>query len=738
MIQIRRRIGLALTASMMAVSAYALPTAHPLSTIQERINESSRITLAGNTRPEATAKNDLGALDDATALPSMVMLLKQDPATLAAQKQYIDDLHNPKSANYHQWLTPAQYAEHFGVSQADVATVTAWLQSKGFTINGVQPTGLQIEFSGTAGQVRKAFNTTIHKLSVKGEEHFANFSDPQIPAALASAVHGVISMHDFRPHAMNVRKAPLAKGHTDQTTADGEHWVSAADLATIYNLTPLFQAGISGKGQTIMVLEDTYVYSTADFTTFRKNMGLTRAYPSASFSQVSPTGSTTCTTPRTTSGITGYAANGDDGEAILDAEWATAAAPNATIVLAACRSGTLFGGQIALLNALNSTTVPLPSVVSMSYGEAEATGGATLNASFNTTFAQAVTEGVSIFVSSGDELAESADNGNVATHGIGISGWASTPYNVAVGGTDFGGPVAGDPTVTWSTTNGPNYSSALGYMTETPWNGSCANTYVWESYANTTTYTTPALWCASTDVTSTSSNNNFFDGAFGGSGGPSGCATGKAATSGVVGGTCAPYAKPSWQSVLGNPADSVRDIPDVSLFASNGILGAVYPVCWSNPSTSDTGNTGGFNCNGDPSTWAGFGGTSISSPIMAAIQALVNQHTGSRWGNPNTVYYAMAATEYGATGSAACNSSTVNKTGPNSCVFYDITQGDIQGVCTGARNCYVVTGATVGVSSTTQNPTFTPAYNSTVGWDFATGLGSVNAYNLVMNWAGVH
>jgi subtilase family serine protease len=721
----------ALTASIMAVSAYALPSVHPLSTIHDKVDDANRVTVHGNTRPEATATNDLGALDDATPMPSMILQLKPDAATQAAMEQYIEELHNPKSANYHQWLTPAQFAEHFGVSQTDVASVSAWLQSKGFTINGVAPTGLQIEFSGTAGQVRNAFNTTIHKLSVKGVSHIANFSDPQIPAALASAVEGVISLHDFRPHAHNLRKAPTPLGHPNETTSTGEHVLSASDVATIYNLTPLFQAGITGKGQTIMVVEDTYLYSTADFTTFRKTFGLTRPYPYATLSQVAPSGAITCRNP-------GYAANGDDGEAAIDVEWATATAPNAAIVLAACADTTAFGGLIALQNTLNGPTGSLPSVVSMSYGEAEAANGATANASYKTTFAQAVTEGVSIFVSSGDELAESADNGGVASHGIGISGFASTPYNVAVGGTDFGGVFAGDNTVTWSTTNNATYGSALGYMTETPWNGSCANSYVFAAYAPPGVYASPVAWCASSDVTNRSSEDNFFDGAFGGSGGPSGCATGTPSTRSVVSGTCAGYAKPSWQvGLVGNPSDGVRDIPDVALFASNGILGAYYPVCWSNPSTSAT-EEGGYTCTGDPSTWAGFGGTSVSSPIMASIQALVNQKTGQRWGNPNTVYYAMAAAEYGATGSAACNSSTVNKTGRNSCVFYDITKGDIEGVCkksgSTARNCYIASGS-IGESSVTLAPTFTSVYPTQTGWDFATGIGSVNAYNLVMNWA---
>jgi subtilase family serine protease len=173
----------------------------------------------------------------------------------------------------------------------------------------------------------------------------------------------------------------------------------------------------------------------------------------------------------------------------------------------------------------------------------------------------------------------------------------------------------------------------------------------------------------------------------------------------------------------------------VALFASNGFWDAYYVVCWSDPNTSaEVG--GGFTCTGAPSTWAGFGGTSVSSPIMAGIQTLVNQKTGSRWGNPNTVYYSLANTEYGPSGSSTCNSTTVNKTS-NSCIFYDVTQGDNDAVCKARGgvldDCYLPAGDTYGVLSTL-NSADDPAYLTNVGWDFASGIGSVNAYNLVMNW----
>jgi subtilase family serine protease len=482
-----------------------------------------------------------------------------------------------------------------------------------------------------------------------------------------------------------------------------------------------------------MVVEDTYLYSVTDWTIFRKTFGLARPYPYGSLTQVSPTGSITCTNPGF-QGVQTEPGYGDDGEAAVDVEWATAAAPNVAIILAACTDTTAFGGLIALENTLNGPTGSLPSVVSISYGEAEAANGAAANAAYNTAYQQAVSEGVSIFVSSGDELAASDDNGNTSTHGIGISGFTSTPYNVSVGGLDFGYTADGvNPAAYWSGTNSSTYSSALSYIQEIPWNNSCANGLLAPFLAPILgTPADPLAFCNTT----TASSDGFRNSA-GGSGGPSGCATGVASTRGVVSGTCAGYAKPSFQTGLfGNPTDGVRDIPDVALFASNGFWDAYYIVCWSNP---DTNAGGGFNCTGAPSTWAGFGGTSVSSPIMAGIQALVNQKTASRWGNPNVTLYTMANTEYGASGSAACNSNTVNKTS-NSCVFYDITQGDIDGACKGSgagsatlRNCYRPSPDTIGILSTS-NTASQPAYTTNVGWDFATGIGSVNAFNLVMNW----
>ena len=672
--------------------------------ITQPINEGAVIALRGNTRPEANALNDRGAVADDFQMEHLLLQLRRPPEQEQALRQFVDELHNPASPNFHHWLSPQEFGEKFGLAQEDLDAITTWLQAHGFAVNVVYPSGVLIDFSGSAGQVREAFRTEIHSLEVKGERHIANMSDPQIPAALAPAVAGIVSLHDFKPRVMHKLKP-------NYTTSSGYQLVAPADLATIYNLNPLFQAGYSGQGQTIVVIEDTDVYTTADWSTFRSTFGLS-GY-AGSFSQIHPappSGTNNCTDP-------GY--NGNDGEAILDAEWASAAAPSASIELASCSDSASFGGLIALQNLINESSTP-PALVSISYGECEAENGATANAAYNSTYQQAVAEGVSVFVSAGDEGAASCDAGqSTAKHGIGVSGFASTPYNVAVGGTDFGDSYAGSTATYWNTSNTATYGSAKSYIPEIPWNDSCASVLIATYYGGSSTTYGSSGFC-------NSSMGSQFRTVVSGSGGPSGCATGNPATSGVVGGSCAGYAKPSWQSVFGNPSDGARDIPDLSLFAANGRWGHYYVFC-----DSDTGNDGAA-CTGAPSGWSGAGGTSFSSPIMAGIQALVNQFTASSWGNPNSVYYQLATSEYGASGNSSCNSSNGNAAS-TSCVFYDVTQGDMDVNCTGSHNCYKPSGS-YGVLSTS-NGSYSIAYGTTAGWDFATGIGTVNAYNLVHDWS---
>jgi len=684
----------------LVAQAAAPPPARNL--ISGPVDTSRLYTLAGNTRPEATAANDRGKVLDGFPLEHMLLQLQRSSERQQALESFLAGQLDNSSPDFHKWLTAAAFGEMFGASEQDIGQVCAWLQTSGFTVNFVYPSRMLIDFSGTAGMVSSALHTEIHNLTVDGQAHIANMSDPQIPEALAPVVAGVVSLHDFRPHAMwrpRVQYSAAGDGYEFQL-------IAPADLATIYDFNPAFSAGYTGQGQTIALVEDSDLYDVTDWSTFRGTLGVSKY--NGGFQTVNPTapsGTPNCTDP---------GPSGDDFEATLDAEWASAAAPGATIWAAACAdTATTPGLTISEQNLL--TLASPPQVISISYGECETGNGAAANAQANAAAQQAAAEGISVFVAAGDEGAASCDYGAyAATHGIGVSGYASPPYSVAVGGTDFSDTAEGTTSKYWSLTNSTTYGSAISYIPEIPWNDSCAGSVLSEYLRYTLVYGADG-YCGSLDA---QENDNL--GVAAGSGGPSACATGSPNANFVTGGTCKGYAKPAWQSgVAGIANDGVRDMPDVSLFAGDGIWAHYYIVCFTDPSN------GGEPCQGEPIYWSGAGGTSFASPIMAGIQALVNQKMNAAQGNPNPVYYALAA-----------RSSTV---------FHSVTKGDIAVNCSGDIDCYGMgfvgrgraTPANLfdgngALSSTTDS--YTPAYAAGAGWSFANGLGSVDVYNLITNW----
>jgi subtilase family serine protease len=727
-----RKLGLGLISAVAGVCVMSAAQAMPTAQITTQINNNIRVTLAGNTRPEAIPANDRGAVSSGLMIQHAQLLLKRSAASEKDLETLIANLHDRKSPQYHKWLTAKQFGQRFGASDSDISKVSGWLSANGLKVDGVATGKMMITFSGTAGAVGKAFNTSIHNLMVNGVHHIANIRDPQIPAALANAVAGIVSLNDFKPHAYVEFRGKGKANFTGSCLFAGGApclTVTPADLATIYDQSSTLASGITGKGVTIVVIEDsgigdggTQTKNDNDWVTFRQTTGLSN-YTHASFTQINPapaSGTNDCADP----GI-----NGDEGEATLDAEWASAAAPDANIVMASCADTITFGGLVALENLLNSPN-PAP-VVSMSYGECETRTGATQNAAFNTTFQQAVAEGTTVLVSSGDQSAAVCDRDVAsARHGIAVNGWGSTVYNVSVGGTDFGDvpalcTIADLATLAktetcvkkyWSKTNSATFGSAKSYIPEIPWDNSCANSTLATFVTGSPVAYGPTGFC------NTAFGRNFL-GTTGGSGGPSGCATGSPARFEVVSGGCKGYAKPAWQAgVFGNPADGVRDLPDVALFAANGLWTHSFVFCDS--------NFGGCTP-GDPSQWVLAGGTSFSSPIMAGFIALIVQKTGSRQGDANVNLYALANAEYGTKGSSSCNAAKGAKVGA-SCVFRDVTAGDMDVNCSGAVNCFEGIGlaGVLSVSSTS----FQPAYKTGAGWDFATGLGTVDVKNLVNKW----
>jgi hypothetical protein len=802
-----RRWSIVLTALALMGLAMVLYTPafgdFPRTLITQAVDESKLVTLAGNTRPEATTENDRGAVPDSFPMPDLLLQLKRSPVLESEFKQYIDQLTDKSSPNFRKWLTPQQIAERYGLAHEDLAAIQNWLQSHGLSVDHTYENGMVIAFSGTAGQIRDAFHTEIHYLEVKGQTHFANMSEPQIPEALFPAVAGPVALHDFKPHTMAKRAPKYTFGGcgpdpTFPTSPANCNALVPADYQVIYNLNPLFRQGILGAGQTIVVVDDSDSYSN-DVATYRSTF---LSQYSGTFITTHPGG---CSDPGD---------NTDDAESNIDAEIAGAIAPNATIDLATCTS--VLTAIQNLVNGTNGTTVP--SIMSISYGECETSNGAASNLSFYNAYQTGVATGMSIFVSSGDESATScSSNLDFSRYGIGVSGYTSTPYNVSVGGTDYedsylntgaqywnqtsssvnltgvsvvgsnavysyssftgSAPAIGqvmladgfvtaanngyftitatapgtitvaevtqaaetDPaTGTISTGNLSTGGSAMSYIPEMPWNDSCANYEIYNYLGYSTGYGAAGFCQASAATT----NDDYLD-TGSGSGGPSGCATGTVVTSRVVSGSCAGYPKPSWQQgIFGNPADGVRDIPDISNFAANGLWGHYVIVCYSHVADEGTPCTPGNLVD-----WAGYGGTSISSPVSAAIQALVNEKWHTKTGNPNPTYYAIANAEFGAGGNSNCysiNQPSGRRGLGTSCTFYDITQGDIEVNCIASSDpagCYL-DGSTNG--STTLGPIGTVTvtnpgsnYTSTPTCTLAAPAG-LSPYNPFGNpvWAG--
>jgi len=698
----RVRLALGLAGAFVSCSGAAMAQAtSPPARITQAVDEANLVTLYGNTHPLARAEYDQGAAPDDLPMERMLLLLQRSPEQEAALRKLLDQQQIKSSPNYHQWLSAEQFGRQFGSASADIDTVTRWLASRGFQVNRVATGGTSIEFSGTAGQVREALHTEIHKYLIQGEAHWANASDPRIPAALAPVVAGVVSLHNFPRQRYHRRLGTFERSKAtgkvqplftfpSTITSGTVYAVGPTDFATIYNVLPQWSAGTDGTGQTIAVAEDSNI-NIEDVRDFRSMFGLPANDPQIIVDGPDP----------------GVLGGGAEGEADLDVEWAGAVAKGASLeVVVSQDTESTFGGDLSSLYIIDHNLAPLMSV---SYGSCEAALGTTGNAFYYNLWEQGSAEGITIIVAAGDTGSAGCDSVvfGAAQYGLAVSGTASTPFNVAVGGTDFDD--ASDLSQYWNTSNvSSSQSSAKSYIPERTWNDSCAQSGL------TTGCTTlnPEGW----DVIA-------------GGGGPSNCAisNGDFCMSG--------YAKPSWQTGTGVPNDAVRDIPDVSLFSSNGVTDSAsfYVFCQMDANTGSGSSTSSCDLNAPYLDFQGAGGTSFAAPGFAGIMAMVIQKTGERQGNANYVLYPLAA-QNGA--SCASNAAAVSN---SSCIFYDVVTGNNSVACfAGYPNCSNTSLSSEGYGILVEPANNSlPAWMTTPGYDLATGLGSVNVSNLVNHWNSV-
>jgi hypothetical protein len=604
------------------------------------VDESSVIVLKGNRHPLATTANDRGEVAPDLPMERMLLILKREGAADTALQELIAAQQDKLSSTFHTWLSPEQFAERFGPAKSDLQTLTAWLQSHGFRVNRIARGGMTIEFTGTAAQVKEAFHTPIHSFVVNAKNYYANAFDPQIPAAFATVVAGVNTLHNFEKLSTIRALGPASRIASTSTwqpsfTFNGgagpAHYLSPGDFANVFNITPLYKAGIDGTGQSIAIVGRNNI-NLSDIQIFRIAFGLPANDPTIILDGPDPGN---------------FLGSGEESEADLDVEWSGAIAPKAKINFVVSESTNSTDG--ADLSAQYIVDNNISPILSMSFGQCEVSLGQAQNAFYNNLWAQAAAQGITAIVSSGDNGAAGCDNANFgpATHGVGVNGLASTPFNVAVGGTQFN--ENGNDSKYWAAANGPDQSSALGYIPEAVWNESCSDP-----------------------------SQCFFPNLFASSGGASTL-----------------YSKPPWQSGPGVPLDGKRDLPDISLSAAG--LHDGYLLCQDGVCLTDS--------KGQLISAFVVGGTSASTPTFAGIMALVNQKTNSRQGQANFVLYPLAASQ----NAANCGSS-----GPpqSTCIFNDVTQGnsDVPGL---------------------------KGFPAGPGYDLATGLGSVNAANLVANWQNV-
>jgi subtilase family serine protease len=699
---------------VLSIVVLGLP-ASGQSLVQDRIVQavdgSNRITLVGNVSPLANARYDLGAAPVSQPMNHIQLVLRRSAAQEAALENFLSSVQQPGSPNYHRWLTPGQFGKLYGPSDNDIAKLTAWLSGNGLTVEAVAPGRTHIDFSGSVGQVQSAFLTSIHSYNANGVLFLANTTNPRIPAAFSAVVAGVSHLNTVPLKPMHVngfaakydpttkRIVPIAgqsrlRPSLTEQDENGNNYLVAvpADVATIYD-TPNSKYNANAGGST------TYDGTGAIIGIAGQSSIQTSIVASYRTLFIGDAKVPTIFNPDNVGDVPG-----DDTESYLDNEVAGSMAPGASIYFytePAADGGVFYAAQQAVeANAVDILTI--------SYGDCESDQGNASNAAINGEWQQAAAQGITVLVSTGDTGSAGCDEntdseGNPITSasgGVAVNGLGSTPYNVAVGGTDY-----------------DILSTNFGGYVSTPSNGGSASTF----YRTAMKYIPEDTWNDSPITNATVAQNvplasNPQDAAnaniSGGAGGKSSCAVQIGTGSG--GGYLPPssctsgYPKPSWQTGTGVPNDSVRDIPDVSLLSGDGAYNALWAVCDNTPD----GNGGTLDCiatNGSFENDA-VGGTSAATPAFASIFALVRQKTGGRLGQAASTLYALFA------GSGS------------SSIFHDVTTGNNSVPCTQS------TANAASCVANTAGYFFESGYDTNVGYDLATGLGSVDVTQLVNAW----
>lgn len=616
--------------------AFALGQSPVRDRITQEVNSSATVALPGTVNPLARPAFDVGRANASTRLTGMTIYFKPSAEQQSALDNLLQQQQTPGSPLYHKWLTPAQYASQFGLSANDLAKVETWLEQQGFTIDHIANSRNAISFSGTVAQVEAAFQTQIHHYSINGATHTANAAPLSIPSAFAGVILSVGNISDFRPHPLHrLRKAAAVSPQYTLTSGGTQyHFLAPGDFATIYDLNPLYSAGYTGSGNTIVIVGQSAV-EASDINHFQSAAGLTEKTPTMTL--VPGTGTSTLEDE-----------DGDEDESDLDLEWSGAVARGATINFVYVGNNQNYSVFDSIQYAIDNDLGP---IISTSYGACEQDIPSADMSTFQSWFKQANAQGQTVVAAAGDNGATDCEvisgtgitvvDGDEATQGLAVDYPGSSPYVTSIGGTEFMADVSA-PGTYWNSTNSTGDASAIQYIPEKVWND-------------------------------TSSSVGLDAGG---------------------GGKSILFGKPSWQMGTGVPNDGARDVPDVSLNASPNHDG--YLVCASGSDADTSSCSNGFlDGSGNPDI---YGGTSFGAPTFSGVLAILSQKLGSSGlGNVNPEIYSLASSDY-------------------SSAFHDVTAGNNEIPCKiGSADC----------------KTSPIGYSATVGYDLASGWGSIDAANFV-------
>jgi uncharacterized protein (TIGR03437 family) len=435
--------------------------------ITDPIDPEQIVALNGNLRPAMLRQNDEGRVDGDFPLPALTLFLKSSPAQRADLRQLLAEQQNPTSPLYHHWLTPEEFADRFGLGHNEGAATADWLRSRGFTVRRFARGRTWIAFSGTARLVEDAFHTEIHRYRVAGKSHFANATELSIPVALADIISGVGGLDDLSPEPVQ----------PEMTNSLGAHTLAPDDLATIYDIAPLYQSGIDGTGQKIAVMGATGFNASAleDVAAFRSQFHLPPNVPQVVLDTDYPD-------PGVTNSL---------NEAHLDIEWAGAIARNAQIIF-------VYSGSFlqAVTYTVDNNLAP---VITMSANAGcEQANTAAYMSFYQAVAQQANAQGIT-WVNSGSDAGPASCDPNgapIAVSGLGVRFPASIPEVTAVGGTEFN-EQGGDY---WNKTNTADGASAISYIPEMVWNDSLTLSALWAGGGGTSIYFPKPAWQAGPGV----------------------------------------------------------------------------------------------------------------------------------------------------------------------------------------------------------------------------------------------